>query len=811
MANQVKHRTTAAVIALLLTTLLVAFELRLNRSVVVDFGKYTSVYSSKQVSQTSSSIIANNTTTVNHIASCPIGDDVINEYDKWHTLVWNLSNIRLRSANWTPVIYDWKNHPAKRNDRFPSIAERIRYYMGKWYDKSIPMYGKEFQADAYIQRKSTREYGPYSNILVDFTNKDNLWNCYNSKKEYKVFSPYCRDYMDIAILHSQRSANILQYIGDGVPHVTHEIRKYPIFGKVRPLIPYDDNTTMAAVRPIILPLNRKRHYGITSDVSNNDVPWEQKVSKAIWRGKYDTPRTRHIAYSLVSKYVNSTLVNAKFSKHTTGAPHDMVGEYKTMKEQLIYKYIVSIEGNDVSSGLKWMLLSNSVVLTPPFTVESWAMEGSLKPYVHYLPLKSDMSNVEDMIQWAEMHPKETRLISERSTLYIYDMFYHPDAIEDERQVMIGIMERYEHNFGYDEEMRKRQSYFMTPQLDHGYPLERAKQRLSPSIDERVKFLMGKWYHNIDALSMHRSNIRQIITASHTILLHNNVSSDCLFIASGQLLSACAMDDNNQYPTDIRLMCQSSLQHFDERNTADLKSNSFNRLLQSKAGRKIKLGPVSSWNKDNTTTMNKESKRVILDDTIKILCYARSCITHDDNHVPYFANYRHSNDAILWPFSDHHSDYFIDLLKHNDINFENKIPRSSSDELTYNNESSDRIYHIRDRLQYRYLVAAREGTVNDDLVWMLLSQSVVFMSDTRQQGALTSWMMESFLEPYVHYIPIASDYADVDEKVAWCENNLDKVEIISQRATVFVHNLLFAEKENEEVKFQVMERYSKIFG
>ena len=109
------------------------------------------------------------------------------------------------------------------------------------------------------------------------------------------------------------------------------------------------------------------------------------------------------------------------------------------------------------------------------------------------------------------------------------------------------------------------------------------------------------------------------------------------------------------------------------------------------------------------------------------------------------------------------------------------------------------------------MAAREGTVNDDLVWMLLSQSVVFMSDTRQQGALTSWMMESFLEPYIHYIPIASDYTDVDEKVAWCENNLDKVIIIPQRATAFVHNLLFAEKENEEVKFQVMERYSKIFG
>jgi hypothetical protein len=417
-----------------------------------------------------------------------------------------------------------------------------------------------------------------------------------------------------------------------------------------------------------------------------------------------------------------------------------------------------------------------------------------------------MSNVETMIQWAEAHPKETQRISERSSLYMYDMFYHPNAINDERQVIIGIMERYEQNFGYDKEMRKQQRTFLVTQL---LDQQQTHQRLFPSIDKRVKYLMGKWYYNNDSISMHRSNMHQIITAFHPLVLHNNISNSSLFIASGQQLSACAMD-NNTYPTDICLMCQSSLQHFDERNTADLKSNSFNRLRSSKAGSKVQLAPISSWNNDHATR-NKESKRVILDDTIKILCYATRCTTqHEDNHIPYFANYRRNNDVILWPFTDRDSDYYIDLLKHNDINFEDKVP-SSSDSLTYNNNESsyDQISHIRDMLQHRYLVAEHEGTVNDDLVWMLLSQSVVLMSDTRRKD--TSWLIESFLEPYTHYIPIDSDYTDVDAKVTWCETNVDKVKIISQQSTTFVYNLLFNEKENEEVKFQVMERYSKIFG
>lgn len=37
----------------------------------------------------------------------------------------------------------------------------------------------------------------------------------------------------------------------------------------------------------------------------------------------------------------------------------------SIRQQLGYRYLVSVEGNDVASGLKWMLASNSTVLMPP--------------------------------------------------------------------------------------------------------------------------------------------------------------------------------------------------------------------------------------------------------------------------------------------------------------------------------------------------------------------------------------------------------------------------------------------------------------
>ena len=95
--------------------------------------------------------------------------------------------------------------------------------------------------------------------------------------------------------------------------------------------------------------------------------------------------------------------------------------------------------------------------------------------------------------------------------------------------------------------------------------------------------------------------------------------------------------------------------------------------------------------------------------------------------------------------------------------------------------------------------------------MLRSTSVVFMPAQRN---VSSWLMEEFLQPNVHFVPIAPDYSDIDEQIRWCENNIDEVKLISERSTLFVHDILLdrnSEKDNEEVKFQVMERYAGIFG
>jgi len=131
---------------------------------------------------------------------------------------------------------------------------------------------------------------------------------------------------------------------------------------------------------------------------------------------------------------------------------------------------------------------------------------------------------------------------------------------------------------------------------------------------------------------------------------------------------------------------------------------------------------------------------------------------------------------------------------------------------------DEVYEVVNKVQiktllsHRYiLVSDRQDRITNDLLWLLLSQSVVLMSAERQT---TSWLMEGLLESNVHFVPVASDHSNVTDTIKWCKDNTEEVKLISERATLFVYDMLFhstAEKENEEVKFQVMERYSELFG
>lgn len=159
---------------------------------------------------------------------------------------------------------------------------------------------------------------------------------------------------------------------------------------------------------------------------DDPVPWEKKRNKAVWHGSRNLGNeqwlkfyTRHFHNDTERKWYGKlspprvklvslskmypSLLEASFS-------------YKRFEFLLNYRYIVTVSGNSYSGLLKHALNSKSCVLRQdPITTEWY--ESWLIPWVHYVPVRYDLSDVMERINWARSHDDECRKIGERGSQF----------------------------------------------------------------------------------------------------------------------------------------------------------------------------------------------------------------------------------------------------------------------------------------------------------------------------------------------------------------------------------------------------------
>jgi hypothetical protein len=98
--------------------------------------------------------------------------------------------------------------------------------------------------------------------------------------------------------------------------------------------------------------------------------------------------------------------------------HNLLRERLTIEEQLNYKFILCLEGNDVATNLKWVMSSHSLAVMPAPKYETWFMEGTLIPDYHYIQIKDDYSDLEERMEYFIRHQDEAMEIIKNAHQYI---------------------------------------------------------------------------------------------------------------------------------------------------------------------------------------------------------------------------------------------------------------------------------------------------------------------------------------------------------------------------------------------------------
>ena len=167
--------------------------------------------------------------------------------------------------------------------------------------------------------------------------------------------------------------------------------------------------TLVKARPIaganaasvLFNFNKIRHFVFIRD----PLRYEDKLDRLVWRGN----TRQELRRRFLAQYHDHPLCDVGHA-HGKNADEPWSKGYLPIAEQLKYKFILSLEGNDVASNLKWILSSNSLCFMPPPRNESWFMEGRLIPGRHYVALAEDFSDLEDQIAYYASHAAEARNI-----------------------------------------------------------------------------------------------------------------------------------------------------------------------------------------------------------------------------------------------------------------------------------------------------------------------------------------------------------------------------------------------------------------
>jgi len=196
-------------------------------------------------------------------------------------------------------------------------------------------------------------------------------------------------------------------------------------------------------RTLVLPIHdnqvlsppRLTYFRGLQKKSKQKVPFRQRSMKAVWHGgnvghlkiqqwfenhlntlhnRTDANRLKEtLRQTLVRIATGSNVVNASFTK-------------TNMDDWFNYQIWLSIDGFSYSGNLPEALLSGSVMMRPNHEVSWQWYEPLMQPYVHFVPVAYNLSDLFQQIHWVHSHQSEASKIAENAAEFAKSILFNTD-------------------------------------------------------------------------------------------------------------------------------------------------------------------------------------------------------------------------------------------------------------------------------------------------------------------------------------------------------------------------------------------------
>ena len=207
--------------------------------------------------------------------------------------------------------------------------------------------------------------------------------------------------------------------------ITH-VPDMPGLTKSRPISDNNENS-------VLLKWGKIRHFTF---IKKDTIKFEDKENILIGRGKVHPHQPHRVKF--MEMYKNHAMCNIGKVNYYNGKNPEWNVDRITIDDHLKFKFILSLEGNDVASNLKWVMSSNSLPVMPKPKFETWFMEGTLKPDYHYLSINEDYTNLEERLNYYINNPDKANEIIKNAHEYVEQFFNK----EREDLISLLVLEKY---------------------------------------------------------------------------------------------------------------------------------------------------------------------------------------------------------------------------------------------------------------------------------------------------------------------------------------------------------------------------------
>jgi DNA-binding phage protein len=215
------------------------------------------------------------------------------------------------------------------------------------------------------------------------------------------------------------------------------------------------------------------------DEFNTD--WSTKIPKAVFRGSptgcgYTEETNMRLKIATIeSQYLDAKISGKGDTINTLSIRYDpkyglgMLNtnikpskQFMTMMEQSNHKYIVHIDGNVNAYRLLTTMATGSLILRVESEYTSW-VDHLLEPYIHYVPVNADLSNLLNRIHFCMINDKKSEEIAKNGMIFSRKMLEKKNIQSIIQNIMC-------HDYGYNyitkEEVKQKELFYryVTPQL-----------------------------------------------------------------------------------------------------------------------------------------------------------------------------------------------------------------------------------------------------------------------------------------------------------------------------------------------------------